>query len=98
MREFCAGQKVVCLWSEWQHVKLWHRILDRIFGRSFADPIKDGIYTISAIDGRYLVLAELIGEEAYDCSGFRPLESHAIQLFRKIAADATEKRRLTVRA
>lgn len=89
---FFAGQRVVCLNSEWEAEKWWDRILEYFWPQDNF-PVKDGIYTVRTVtqcsDGKYLSLVEFA--DNYQADQFCPLEYKAMEIFRKIAANPKVK-------
>lgn len=93
--KFHVGQKVVSLCSEWISNSLWKRFLEYVRWQKPHDPIEGGVYTISGFEDHggeiYLCLEEFSAGECYNSDQFRPLDTAALQLFRKIARDVTER-------
>lgn len=98
MSEFFVGQKVICLNSEWENANPIKRIIEDFFGTGGPNPSFGGHYEVAGFeyikDKEYLLLKEFAGLDSWHSTQFRPLESKSVSIFRKIALDVTEGRKV----
>ncbi|HVZ60655.1 MAG TPA: hypothetical protein VG892_07710 [Terriglobales bacterium] len=101
MSEFWVGQKVVCIPNGWEWCSLWGAFVDVAMGRWKRDPHKGEICTISDLevsaDFGLVLFLNGYGQVSYIAQGFRPLDSKAIEIFRKIARDVTDGKKAEIR-